>query len=132
MKSSLALIAILFFGACARSVPTGPPEVAFGKQECARCGMIISEERHAAGFVDEDGRSVAFDDLGELLALIEERPELRAKAWARDLEGAGWLKLPQAHLERVPGLGTPMGTGWAAFVSRERAAAFLALRRPPA
>ncbi|MBI4376559.1 MAG: hypothetical protein HY549_08930 [Elusimicrobia bacterium] len=121
MKKLCALLLLL---GCAAPKHGGPPEIEFGRQECARCGMIVSEDRFAAGYVSQSGESVAYDDLGEMLAALKERPELRAQAWARDLNGGGWLRLDQAHLLQVPGLATPMGTGWVAFLSPEDAEAF--------
>lgn len=90
--------------------------------------MIVSEERFAAGYVGDDGEAVAFDDLGELLAAVEDRPELRARSWAKDMGTGRWLRLADAKLMRVPGLATPMGTGWVAFAKAEDAEAFLRAR----
>ncbi|MBI4423598.1 MAG: nitrous oxide reductase accessory protein NosL [Elusimicrobia bacterium] len=125
MKRLLPLVLLL---GCATPKPGQPPDIAFGRQECARCGMIVSEERFAAGYVADDGEAMAFDDLGELLAAVEERPELRDRAWARDLHGSGWLRLADARLVRVAGLTTPMGTGWVAFAKPADAEAFVQAR----
>lgn len=122
------LLALAFLLGCAGAAPGGPPEVSFGRHECARCGMIVSEERYAAGYVADDGEAVAFDDLGELLARLDEEPRLRARAWARDFNGRGWLRLDEARVVHVPGLATPMGTGWAAFASAAEAEAFVGRR----
>lgn len=122
------LLALFLLVACAGPKPGQPPEIVFGRHECARCGMIVSEERYAAGFVGDDGEPVAFDDLGELLALLDAEPGLRARAWARDLNGRGWLRLSEAAVVQVPALATPMGTGWAAFATREQADAFVSAR----
>lgn len=122
------LILLVLLAGCAAQKPGEPPAVAFGKDACARCGMIVSEDRFAAGYVADDGRAVAYDDLGELLAALEERPGLRERAWARDLEGGGWLRLSEARVETVPGLATPMGTGTVAFRGEREAKAFLEAR----
>lgn len=119
------LFALVLLVACAGPQPGQPPQVVFGRHECARCGMIVSDERTAAGFVGDDGESVAFDDLGEMLARLDEEPRLRARAWARDFGGGGWLPLAAAAVVHVPGLATPMGTGWAAFKTRQEAEAFV-------
>lgn len=122
------LVALMLLVACAGPRPGQPPEVVFGRHECARCGMIVSDERSAAGYVGDDGEPVAFDDLGEMLARLDEEPGLRARAWARDFNGGGWLRLGDAAVVHVPGLATPMGTGWAAFKTRGEAEAFVGAR----
>lgn len=117
-------LALLLLAGCSGARPGQPPEISFGRSECARCGMIISDDRFAGGYVSDAGESVAYDDLGELLAELEASPALRARAWVRDFAGAGWLRLESAHALRVPDFPTPMGTGWVAFASREAAEAF--------
>lgn len=116
-------LALLLLG-CASPKPGDPPKVEFGRHECARCGMIISEERFAAGYVDDRGETVAYDDLGELLDDVGEQPALRTRAWAVDFNGGSWLRLADAHLLQVKGFATPMGTGWVAFASKAQAEAF--------
>lgn len=123
-----ALLLALLTAACARPHPGDPPEIAIGRQECARCGMIISEERFSGGWIDPEGATVAFDDVGELLAAVEASPQLREGAWVRDFETSSWLRLADAHLARAEGFATPMGTGWAAFSKRSEADAFAAKR----
>lgn len=91
--------------------------------------MIVSEERFAGGFVDDSGETVAYDDLGELLAAAEARPELRARAWVRDFRSGEWLRLADAKLVLVESLATPMGTGWVAFARAADAESFARSRR---
>jgi hypothetical protein len=90
--------------------------------------MIISEERHASGYRDESGKSVAYDDISELLAALAERPGLSSRAWVRDFEGQGWIAAQKAAYVRSPGLATPMGSGVAAFADPALAADFARAR----
>ncbi|OGR81988.1 MAG: hypothetical protein A3J74_01860 [Elusimicrobia bacterium RIFCSPHIGHO2_02_FULL_57_9] len=124
MRTTALVALALILAACARPDLTGPPQVAFGRQECARCGMIISEERYAAGYVSETGQSVAYDDVGELLAVLSKQPGLSARAWVRDFNGQGWVRAKEASFVVSPGLATPMGSGMAAFADSARAAEF--------
>ncbi|MBI4346701.1 MAG: hypothetical protein HY553_07580 [Elusimicrobia bacterium] len=129
MKRIAALVLLAALAACARPRPGAPPELRFGRTECARCGMIVSEERFACGWIGDDGGSVGFDDVGEMLAALEETPALRSRAWVRDMKGGGWVRLEEAHLRRIEGLATPMGTGWVAFARVEDLEAFVKSRR---
>ena len=111
-------------GACAGLKAGDVPRLSVGQDACAKCGMIVSDDRFAAGYVSDEGESVVFDDLGELLAELQERPGLRSRAWARDMKGGGWARLTEAETRRSERLATPMGTGWAAFARKSDAEAF--------
>lgn len=118
--SKLALASALAFSACARS-SGGPPSIRYGRDACARCGMIVSEERFASGYVGVDGETVAFDDLGELLAAVSENPALAAKSYVHDARDGRWLRASEAVFAKLSGLATPMGSGYAAFSSEAEA-----------
>ncbi len=120
MKRSLPGIALVLLAACAR-VSDGPPRVRWGRDACSRCGMILSEERFASGYVAADGSAVLYDDLGEFLAANAQDHSLTAKAYVQDASGRGWLRAAQAVFVKIPGLATPMGSGWAAFASESEA-----------
>ncbi|MBI3287958.1 MAG: nitrous oxide reductase accessory protein NosL [Elusimicrobia bacterium] len=128
MRGVLLAATFLLLASCARPKPGDPPQIVFGRHECARCGMIVSEERFAAGYVDDSGTTVPFDDLGELLSALAEREDLRRRSWVRDFSNGGWLRLTEAHVVKIEGLATPMGTGWVAFAQRSEAEAFLRAR----
>ena len=116
----LALASALALSACARS-GGDLPAIHYGRDACARCGMILSEERFASGYVGDDGETVAFDDLGELLAAVSGNPALAAKSYVHDSRDGRWLRASQAVFAKLPGLTTPMGSGYAAFSSEAEA-----------
>lgn len=124
MKCALALAALLLLSSCRRPTPGDPPNIAFGRTACSRCGMIVSESRFASGYVDASGRSVVFDDVGELLAAAAEDPSFSKAAFVPDAEDGAWMRAETAFYVRAPGLATPMGSGTAAFKDRPRAEAF--------
>lgn len=116
----LALTAALIFSACARS-GSDLPAIHYGRDACARCGMIIGEERFASGYIGTDGETVAFDDLGEFLAAVSKDPALVAKSYVHDAQDGRWLRASQAVFVKLSGLATPMGSGYAAFSSEAEA-----------
>ena len=124
MKHALPLTALLFFASCQRLVPGDRPKIVFGRDACARCGMLVSEARFASGYVDTSGKSVIFDDIGELLAAAAEDQSFAKAAFVTDVEDGDWTHANTAFYTRVPTLATPMGTGVAAFKNRARAEAF--------
>lgn len=124
MRGALPLAALLLLAACRKPAPGDIPNVVIGRDACARCGMIVSEARFTSGYVDAAGASVAFDDVGELLAAATADETLSRAAFVTDAVDGGWTRAETAYFVRVPGLATPMGTGMAAFKDRAHAEAF--------
>ena len=105
-------------GGCGDTVPVAPPAIHYGQDACAVCGMIISDERFAAGLVAEgpDGLEArAFDDIGCLLdddALHENRPV--AGRWVRDFRTDQWRPADRAVFVHSRSVHSPMAYGLAA------------------
>jgi copper chaperone NosL len=128
----LVLAVVLVLSACARS-GSDLPYISYGRDACARCGMILSEERFVSGYVDKDGQTIAFDDLGEFLAMVAKDPSIASKAYVHDAKDGRWLRAASAVFLKIPGLATPMGSGYAAFSAESEAWDFaLRLGRRPA
>ena len=123
MKSWAAVL-ILGLAACSGPKPGDVPSIRYGVDPCARCGMAVGEERFASGYVDGAGRSVVFDDVGEFLRAMAAEPSLEPASYVHDAVEGRWLRADGAYFVRVPGLATPMGTGYAAFASEAQARSF--------
>lgn len=99
---------------CGGPVEPAPPEIRYGLDECATCRMIVSEERHAAALVAEDGGRVErFDDLGCLVLRLAERESAGAHLWVHGTDG--WLDARRAVYVHHPEQATPMGYGYRAY-----------------
>jgi copper chaperone NosL len=98
-----------------------PPKIDFGEDTCARCRMIISEERHAAGLVAGNGDQTIFDDAGEMIASVQVDGLNDRRVWVHDYQSQEWTDGTKAFYVVSADVMTPMGTGVVAF--RERAAA---------
>lgn len=48
------------------SAEPAPPTIHYGEDTCDFCGMIISEERFAAGYLTQAGEERIFDDIGNM------------------------------------------------------------------
>lgn len=103
-----------------------PPAVNYGRDTCDRCGMIISDERYAAGLVASDGTTTLFDDVGEMLQSVREEGLNDRRAWAHDWNSRAWIDATTAVYARVAPETTPMGTGIVAFSARREAEAYAA------
>ncbi len=93
----------------AQSLPEGPLPVAFDREACARCRMLVSEPAFAAQLQTADGRILVFDDPAELLLTVaEQKPEVHA-AWFHHLREERWI--PGDRVVFVPVDTSPMGFG---------------------
>lgn len=115
----LMLAAFQALAGCAGPRPAQPPDMQYGLEECTACRMIVSEPRHAAAVVYDDGRIERFDDVGCLLRHLTEAapqwpPPPDAQIWVHGSDSQ-WLDARQAHFLYDPGVTTPMGYGWLAF-----------------
>lgn len=102
------MTALLLLLACGRD-PNAPPDLAWDRQACEHCAMLVSEPRHAAAIVTRDGRTLAFDDPGCLFQYVmKEKPSV-AHLWFHDSAGDGWFT--ESQVAFTTGGETPMGSG---------------------
>lgn len=104
----------------------GPPSISYGAEPCARCGMLISDERHAAALVASDGTSLLFDDTGELIITVQEEGLAGRQVWVHAYDSRAWLDGFSARYVIDPNRNTPMGTGVIAFASDSDASSWSA------
>lgn len=118
LLTALACV-VLLSSSCGRPEPGGPPSIRLGRDQCAGCGMIISESRCSCAMrVSGEPDALLFDDLGCLLDYREDHADaLAGETFVRDYAGAGWTSAGAAsYLAADPRvLDTPMGSGFAAF-----------------
>jgi len=112
---------------CHPTDPSGPPSIRLGRDECAGCGMLISEDRCSCAILvrqDGDLEYRLFDDLGCLLDYRADHPEaVVADSFVRDYGSGAWVHASAAWF-LTPGPtppGTPMGSGMVAFEGEHRA-----------
>ncbi|RIK36398.1 MAG: hypothetical protein DCC58_19310 [Chloroflexi bacterium] len=125
----LVLIASFVLASCGDEASADePPDIEYGKTECTRCHMIISDERFAAGLVDADGKAQVFDDIGELITVVQEEGLGSSRAWVHDYDTKEWIDATQAHYVVSMDVVTPMGSGVSAFTTSEAANTFAMMR----
>jgi copper chaperone NosL len=112
----LLMIGALTLIACNGDVDIeATPEIAYGEVICEQCGMIISEELHAAAYRLTDGGLRIFDDLGDMVLYHRLNGEDVYIFWVHDYQTGDWLKASDAFFVATDDLSTPMGHGIAAF-----------------
>jgi copper chaperone NosL len=127
MRSELVTVVAacgLASGGCGADT-SRPPSIRYGEEACARCRMIISDDRFAAALVTRGGEAMKFDDVGCLVEYEAGRPTSPAAAaayWVRDYTGGGWLDARAATFVRSPQAHSPMAYGLTAIPPNSPAA----------
>lgn len=123
----LALL-LLVLSACAGAATAepAPPTIHYGEDVCELCGMIISEERYAAGYITADGQQHIFDDIGDMFQAQPANNQEIIAFFAHNYDNNQWIRAEKATFVQSKGLRTPMASGLAAFESAEKAQAFAA------
>lgn len=128
LLAAIALSAI-FLGACGDEARADePPKIEYGRDTCDRCNMIISEERYASGLVNEDADKLIFDDIGEMIAFIQDDPGTYDawRVWVHDYDTIEWIDGESAFYVHGTDVITPMAMGVLAFETEEAATTFAA------
>lgn len=100
---------------------SGPPEVAYGRDRCEACGMIISDPRFAAA-ARQNSAVRRYDDIGCLIRHSgEPLTSGAAVGFVHDLPSEGWIKASRAWYVRSPAIRTPMNYGIAAYADEAAA-----------
>lgn len=103
------------------------PEIAYGRDQCDECGMIISEERFASALQLKNGKYQKFDDTGEMIKYQISHADAEILAWwVHDYESLEWIRGEKAYFVKSPALQTPMGTGILTFKTMDGANQFAA------
>lgn len=118
----------LFLAACAQqSGEPRPPTLAIGRDVCDACGMIISEAKFAAATVTADGKTLKFDDAGEMFSYHAKNANLQVRGWfVHDYNSQQWIPGTTAFYVVAKDVKSPMGTGVVAFGDKNAAETFAA------
>ena len=101
---------------CSRAPETGPGEVRWDRDMCARCIMTVSDPHYSAqvrgGPAGESTRLYLFDDLGCAVIWLEKqtwKDDVRTEVWVNDHRDGEWIVARSAVY--VTGKTTPMDYG---------------------
>jgi len=112
---NLLLLACVLVG-CADGDISGPGEVRWDRETCARCGMAIGDRYSAAqvrgGPAGERTRLYRFDDIGCAVIWLDGQSwaeDPRTEIWVMDHRDSVWIDARLANF--VKGIRSPMGYG---------------------
>src|SRR5262245_38955530 len=86
---AVAVVALLL--ARAESLPAGPQPIAWDREPCGHCHMLIGDKRFAAQIITADGQVVSFDDPGCLTRYVDERKPRVHQTWFHHVREDRWL-----------------------------------------
>lgn len=124
----LLTLLLLIATACGSEVNTEPvpPVIHYGEDVCEFCGMIISDERFAAGYITQDGEPHIFDDIGNMVLSHLQKQEEVIAFFVHDYQDKSWLRAEKAYFVLSDEIVTPMLHGLAAQATLEKAEALAA------
>jgi copper chaperone NosL len=124
MKYAVALCLCVMLVGCSRTPSDAPPVVHYGRDECAHCGMIVSDERFAAALrVNADGapKDLIFDDIGDMLDYQREKGASIEvlRRYVHDYTTKEWTDAATAAFVKSEEVHSPMGSGIVAASGRK-------------
>ena len=118
----IVFLILTFLVSCQSPVDLSePPEIRYGEDICAECGMIISEPRFAAAYYTVDGNARRFDDIGGMASHHAEHQEDVVHFWVHDYDTEEWIIADQAFFVMSDQIYTPMDFGVVAISDQSRA-----------
>ncbi|MEW5956609.1 MAG: nitrous oxide reductase accessory protein NosL [Chloroflexota bacterium] len=118
--SALILLTVTACAGSASADPA-PPVIHYGEDMCDLCGMIISDERFAAGYITREGQDYIFDDMGNMFRHHLQNQAEVAAFFVHNYDDKAWIRAETAAYVLSPHLPTPMLSGLAAFDSAGKA-----------
>jgi len=118
---SVTLLALLSACGPTTTAEPAPPVIHYGEDICEFCGMIISDERYAAGYITQAGEERIFDDVGGMFKTHLEQQESVTAFFVHDYEDTAWIRAEKAYYVFAEDMPTPMLFGLVARKTREQA-----------
>jgi hypothetical protein len=118
-RRTLLISVLLVIAGCTPDDVTGPGDIRWDREVCARCSMAVGDRNFAAqvrgGPASEKTRLYKFDDIGCAMNWLQQqawKDDLRTEVWVVDYFNGDWLDARNASY--VKGKISPMNYGLAA------------------
>ena len=111
MSRAAAWLALCCVAACS-TTRDAPTAIAYDREACTHCHMLIGDARYAVQLVTDAGDVLDFDDPGCALRYVAEVHPAIHRLWFRDHRRDAWIAAGDVRFVR--GAATPMGYGLAA------------------
>jgi len=123
LNALLIIALMLCIVSCSKRIETGPVEVRWDREVCARCIMAVGDRNYSAqvrGISDDRTYVYFFDDFGCAIHWLSKqawKDDPRVEVWVNDYRNGEWIDGFTAWY--VPGKITPMDYGLGATTEKE-------------
>lgn len=113
--------------ACGAKETVFPPEeIQEGVDRCTVCNMLVPNDHNATQLLLKDGRSLKFDDIGDMAKWVEDNGMSDVNVrYVRDYHTEEWIKIEDATFVYDADFRTPMAYGVYSFKSKDAAKTFV-------
>jgi len=115
-KQVFVVLLVLFLSACSKEQTTGPGEIRWDREICARCAMAISDPKYSAqvrgGKPGKKTKLYKFDDVGCAIIWLDDqnwKDDPRTEIWVNDYRTGKWINAKTAWYVKIKN--TPMDYG---------------------
>jgi hypothetical protein len=120
----LISLSLWLLSSCGDGLNTGPDDVRWDRETCARCAMAISDQHYSAqvrgGPAGEKSQLYKFDDIGCAVIWLDKQAwetDPRTEVWVTDFHDGEWIDATTAWY--ITGKTTPMDYQLGAQKTRE-------------
>ncbi|MFD0870615.1 nitrous oxide reductase accessory protein NosL [Paenibacillus residui] len=122
----LSVMVMIMASACGKKEEYTPAAINEGVDRCEVCNMMIADDHNATQIVLKDGRSLKFDDIGDLFVWTKKNGlDQVGQRFVRDYHSKEWLKLEDAYYAYDSTFKTPMAFGVYSFKDKADAEKFI-------
>jgi copper chaperone NosL len=121
------IVMLVVLAGCGAGTDYKPVAIQEGVDHCAECNMMIADDQHAVQILLKDGKSLKFDDIGDLF-VHKTKHQLENQIGAqfvRDYHTLEWLKLEDAFYAYDESFRSPMAFGVYSFKTKADAEKFI-------
>jgi copper chaperone NosL len=120
-----SILMIMLLVGCSEKPKDAPPQIRYGQDECAHCGMIVSDERFAAALRVIAGgqqQDLIFDDIGDMIEYERGHESVQIqKRLVHDFDTHQWIDASHAFYLKSERIHSPMGSGILALGEKDAA-----------
>jgi len=115
LLASLLFVLPVFITGCTGKTDKIPPKIMWGQDACDNCFMLINDKKYAAAVTLQNGEEKRFDDIGCMLAYMQNNKKDIKYYWVYDFISDNPIPAEDAFFVRSKQEVTPMGSGIIAF-----------------
>lgn len=102
-----------------------PIPIVDGVDRCVVCNMLVADDQHATQIILKDGKSLKFDDIGDMFVWTKENgKENIGIQYVRDYHTMEWIDIEKSSFVYDKNFKTPMAYGVFSFKDKKQAKAY--------